>query len=77
MSAATPVRVLLVDDQALFREALATLLEVRDDGRGTTGLSEVGFGLLGLRERASRLGGSLDVVSEPGRGTTVRVAVPG
>jgi DNA-binding NarL/FixJ family response regulator len=26
---ATPVRVLLVDDQALFREALATLLEVR------------------------------------------------
>jgi DNA-binding NarL/FixJ family response regulator len=26
-----PVRVLLVDDQALFREALATLLEVRDE----------------------------------------------
>jgi DNA-binding NarL/FixJ family response regulator len=30
MSAA-PVRVLLVDDQALFREALATLLDVRDE----------------------------------------------
>jgi DNA-binding NarL/FixJ family response regulator len=28
---AVPVRVLLVDDQALFREALATLLDVRDD----------------------------------------------
>ena len=27
----TPVRVLLVDDQALFREALATLLGTRDD----------------------------------------------
>jgi DNA-binding NarL/FixJ family response regulator len=27
----TPVRVLLVDDQALFREALATLLQVREE----------------------------------------------
>lgn len=31
MSARAPVRLLLVDDQALFREALATLLGVRDD----------------------------------------------
>jgi signal transduction histidine kinase len=38
---------------------------------------EQGFGLLGLRERAGRLGGSVDVVSEPGHGTTVRVEVPG
>ncbi len=53
-------------------------LEVRDDGRGTAaGADAVGFGLLGLRERAARLGGSVDVVSEPGAGTTVRVAVPG
>ena len=52
-------------------------LEVRDDGRGTTAMPETGFGLLGLRERATRLGGSVDVVSGPGGGTTVRVAVPG
>ena len=31
MTARAPVRLLLVDDQALFREALATLLGVRDD----------------------------------------------
>jgi signal transduction histidine kinase len=52
-------------------------LEVRDDGRGTTVVPERGFGLLGLRERAGRLGGSVDVVSEPCHGTTVRVEVPG
>jgi signal transduction histidine kinase len=52
-------------------------LDVRDDGRGTTAVPGTGFGLLGLRERATRLGGSVDVVSEPGSGTTVRVEVPG
>ena len=31
MSADRPVRVLVVDDQTLFREALTTLLEVRDE----------------------------------------------
>jgi DNA-binding NarL/FixJ family response regulator len=42
-----PVRVLLVDDQALFREALATLLEVRNEievvgeaGDGATALAQ-------------------------------------
>jgi signal transduction histidine kinase len=51
-------------------------LDVCDDGIGTRA-DGTGFGLLGLRERASRLGGRLDVESEPGRGTTLRMAVPG
>ncbi len=51
-------------------------LQVCDDGRGTAAPGD-GFGLLGLRERAARLGGSVDVDSSPGRGTTLRVAVPG
>ena len=54
----------------------AVRLEVRDDGRGTGELRGEGFGLLGLRERAERLGGRLEVESAPGAGTTLRMAVP-
>ena len=51
-------------------------LEVRDDGRGL-GREGGGFGLIGIRERAERLGGSLTVESTPGTGVAVRVDVPG
>jgi signal transduction histidine kinase len=50
-------------------------LEVCDDGRGAAPSGE-GFGLLGLRERAERVGGSVSVESAPGRGTTLRMTVP-
>ncbi|QKV72424.1 response regulator transcription factor [Amycolatopsis sp. Hca4] len=46
----TPVRVLLVDDQALFREALATLLATHD---GIDVVGEAGNGDEALREAAS------------------------
>ena len=56
-------------------------LSVADDGRGfeqTNAFSEAGghFGLLGMRERAKRLGGELQLRSEPGQGTRVEVTVP-
>ncbi|GAA3714002.1 hypothetical protein GCM10022399_33340 [Terrabacter ginsenosidimutans] len=51
-------------------------LEVRDDGRGLGG-DPGGFGLVGIRERVDRLGGSLAVESTPGTGVAVRVEVPG
>jgi signal transduction histidine kinase len=35
-----------------------------------------GFGLSGMRERAELLGGRLELISAPGRGTTVRLVVP-
>jgi signal transduction histidine kinase len=54
-------------------------LEVHDDGRGIkegdrTGLQSLG--LIGMRERAERLGGSFDIQGQPGKGTTLVVTIP-
>jgi len=54
-------------------------LEVRDDGCGFDPGQTVrrdAFGLLGMQERALALGGTLELVSAPGQGTTVSVTVP-
>ena len=52
-------------------------LEVEDDGRGfRPGEGAGGWGLRNLEERAATLGGSLDIASAPGEGTTVRVRIP-
>ena len=52
-------------------------LIVTDDGRGfgsTNGSSQAGhYGLTGMRERADLIGGTLEVTSEMGTGTTVRL----
>ncbi len=52
-------------------------LEVRDDG---TGFAEESFpghlGLRSMRERAKKIGGTLDVESAPSQGTCVRVRIP-
>jgi signal transduction histidine kinase len=53
-------------------------LSISDDGDGFDP-SEVQpghFGLLGMRERASRLGGQLKISSSPGAGSTILVEVP-
>ncbi len=58
------------------------VLDVRDDGCGfdPRALPERsaagGFGLTGMRRRAERVAGALDVESEPGRGTAVSARVP-
>ena len=53
-------------------------LSVRDDGRGfAAGRVAPGrYGILGMRERARLLGGSLRVTSRAGQGTLVSVSVP-
>ena len=53
-------------------------LAVDDDGRGFAfDESEGGLGIAGMRERALLIGGELTIESRPGRGTTVRLHVPG
>ena len=54
---------------------------VRDDGCGFTLGQQVGpaqghFGLDGMRERLERIGGTLEIKTSVGAGTTVRAAVP-
>ena len=49
-------------------------LEVRDDGIG--GVDPDGHGLTGLRDRATALGGRLDVESPPSGGTIVAATLP-
>jgi signal transduction histidine kinase len=51
-------------------------LSVADDGVGTDGECH-GFGLLGLRERAALVGGTLSIRTERGCGFTLEMEVPG
>jgi two-component sensor histidine kinase len=51
------------------------VVEVADEGRGGADV-EAGTGLRGLRDRILTLGGTLEVDSPPGAGTTLRAIVP-
>jgi signal transduction histidine kinase len=54
-------------------------LEVADDGRGFKSLElsdSEGLGIAGMRERAALVNGTLDVVSQPEKGTRVCFKVP-
>jgi signal transduction histidine kinase len=68
-------------DVRLCYEPDSVKLVIKDDGRGFEPTAAAGaeaghFGIVGMRERAARIGGHLDVDSRPGGGTTVAVAVP-
>lgn len=70
-------RASVVDIDLSDEEGVLTL-EVKDNGRGLDAEAlrkAKSFGLLGLRERAEKVGGWLDVSSSP-RGTSVILSVP-
>jgi signal transduction histidine kinase/ligand-binding sensor domain-containing protein len=58
-------------------------LRVRDNGKGIdakilkAGSRTGHWGLLGIRERAKRIGGQLDIWSQTGAGTEVELSIPG
>jgi signal transduction histidine kinase len=57
------------------RDGERVRVEISDDGRGGADPS-VGTGILGLRDRAEAAGGTLSVISPPGRGTVVSAILP-
>jgi signal transduction histidine kinase len=61
----------------LTRKNECVTLVIEDDGRGfDTERPADGFGILGMRERVDLLGGTLQVESRTGAGTTLAVEVP-
>ena len=51
-------------------------VEISDDGVGFQPERTRGMGILGMEERVRQLGGTLDLKSAPGKGTTLRAALP-
>jgi signal transduction histidine kinase len=52
------------------------LLSIQDDGTGFDPRTARGLGLIGMKERVSRLDGTFSVDSEAGRGTVLRIVLP-
>jgi signal transduction histidine kinase len=69
-------------DVLLERRDNQVVLIVEDDGAGFNPKEEIGgedhkgMGLIGMRERAALVGGTLQIESEPKKGTTIFVRVP-
>jgi len=72
-AAARHVRVQLTSDDRYIS------LEVQDDGRGfdeeIIGATRT-LGLLGMKERANMIGGEVEISSQPGKGTSIKIVIP-
>jgi signal transduction histidine kinase len=60
------------------RSGEGAILTVQDDGAGfdPSLVSGAKLGLIGMRQRAERLGGEMEISSSPGAGTCVRIVLP-
>jgi signal transduction histidine kinase len=60
----------------LIYEPEQVMLTITDNGMGQRGEESEGFGLLGLRERVTLLGGTLETGSDPEGGFRLHVMIP-
>ncbi len=62
---------------SLCRRKNEVLAQIYDDGCGfDAGTVQGGVGLSGMRERVAEMGGKIEVETESGRGTLIKVSVP-
>ncbi|MDX2153663.1 MAG: two-component regulator propeller domain-containing protein [Bryobacteraceae bacterium] len=69
-----------IEAQIAFGESLRVC--IRDNGKGVdSAVAKDGrsghYGIVGMRERAMRIGGKLDISSAPGAGTEIVLTIPG
>ena len=66
-------------DVQLYQDATLVSLTVEDNGRGfdpdATPAASDGAGLQNLRDRIASVGGTIDIVSRPGRGTEINIEI--
>ncbi len=60
----------------VLQEPQRLTLSIRDNGKGFDVKHSKGLGLLGVEERAARLGGKYEIHSEPGSGTVLAIELP-
>jgi PAS domain S-box-containing protein len=65
-------------DVAVRQTATDYIIEVTDDGKGFDPAEKKArsFGLVGIQERILMLGGEVDIMSAPHKGTSIRVSIP-
>ena len=58
----------------------SVFLEIKDNGKGfnkyKTESENKSFGIFGMKERATMLGGALEIISQPHKGTSVNLELP-
>jgi signal transduction histidine kinase len=65
-----------VDLSLDYQDAAQVCLMIKDNGVGTAGTENGGFGLLGVRERVKLLGGKMGLETSTGNGFELTVVLP-